>query len=161
MNDPGAPTGGVVEEGRPAPDFTLTSDSGEAVTLSSFKGAPVVLYFYPRDDTPGCTAQACGIRDVWGELERKGAVVLGVSPDSPKKHAKFREKYRLPFTLLSDENHAVAEAYATWVEKSMYGKRYMGMERSTFVIDADGHVASIMRKVKPTDHADDVLAALP
>jgi peroxiredoxin Q/BCP len=161
INGSGAPTGGVVEEGRPAPDFTLTSDSGEAVTLSSFRGAPVVLYFYPRDDTPGCTAQACGIRDVWGELERKGAVVLGVSPDSPKKHAKFREKYRLPFTLLSDENHAVAEAYATWVEKSMYGKRYMGMERSTFVIDADGHVASIMRKVKPTDHADDVLAALP
>ena len=113
------------------------------------------------DDTPGCTAQACGIRDVWGELERKGAVVLGVSPDSPKKHAKFREKYGLPFTLLSDEDHAVAEAYATWIEKSMYGKKYMGMERSTFVIDADGNVASIMRKVKPADHADDVLAALP
>ncbi len=111
MNDPGAPTGGVVEEGRPAPDFTLTSDSGEAVTLSSFRGAPVVLYFYPKDDTPGCTAQACGIRDVWGEIERKGAVVLGVSPDSPKKHVKFREKYGLPFTLLSDEDHAVAEAY--------------------------------------------------
>ena len=161
MKGPGAPTGGVVEEGRPAPDFTLTSDSGEAVTLSSFRGAPVVLYFYPRDDTPGCTAQACGIRDVWGELERKGAVVLGVSPDSPKKHAKFREKYRLPFTLLSDEDHTVAEAYATWVEKSMYGKKYMGMERSTFVIDADGNVARIMRKVKPADHADDVLAALP
>ena len=113
------------------------------------------------EDTPGCTAQACGIRDVWGELERKGAVVLGVSPDSPKKHAKFREKYGLPFTLLSDEDHAVAEAYATWIEKRMYGKKYMGMERSTFVIDADGNVASIMRKVKPADHADDVLAALP
>jgi len=161
MNHPSAPTGGVVEEGRPAPDFTLTSDSGEAVTLSSFRGAPVVLYFYPRDDTSGCTAQACGIRDVWGELERKGAVVLGVSPDGTKRHAKFREKYGLPFTLLSDEDHAVAEAYGTWIEKSMYGKKYMGMERSTFVIGADGNVASIMRKVKPADHADDVLAALP
>ena len=161
MNDPGTRTGGDVEEGRPAPDFTLTSDSGETVTLSSFRGAPVVLYFYPRDDTPGCTAQACGIRDVWSDLERKGAVVLGVSPDGPRKHAKFREKYGLPFTLLSDEDHAVAESYATWVQKSMYGKSYMGMERSTFVIDAEGNIASIMRKVKPADHADDVLAALP
>jgi peroxiredoxin Q/BCP len=151
----------MVTKGRPAPDFTLLSDTGESVTLSSLKGRSVVLYFYPRDDTPGCTAQACGIRDVWDELERKGAVVLGVSPDSPKKHAKFREKYGLPFTLLSDEDHAVAEEYATWVEKRMYGKTYMGMERSTFVIDADGNVASIMRKVKPADHAGDVLAALP
>jgi peroxiredoxin Q/BCP len=147
--------------GQPAPTFTLASDTGEAISLESLRGKPVVLYFYPKDDTPGCTAQACGIRDVWGELERKGAVVLGVSPDSPKKHAKFREKYRLPFTLLSDEDHAVAEAYAAWVEKSMYGKKYMGMERSTFVIDADGNVARIMRKVKAADHADDVLAALP
>ena len=161
MNDPGAPTnGGVVEVGRPAPDFTLTSDSGEAVTLSSFRGAPVVLYFYPRDDTPGCTAQACGIRDVWGEFQRTGAVVLGVSPDSPAKHVKFKERYRLPFTLLSDEAHEVAETYGTWVEKSMYGKTYMGMERSTFVIGADGNVTKVMRKVKPAEHADDVLAAL-
>jgi peroxiredoxin Q/BCP len=161
LNDPGNPTnGGVVEEGRLAPDFTLTSDSGEAVTLSSFRGAPLVLYFYPRDDTPGCTAQACGIRDVWDEFERKGAVVLGVSPDSPTEHIKFKEKYRLPFALLSDEAHEVAERYGTWVEKSMYGKTYMGMERSTFVIDADGNVAKIMRKVKPAEHADDVLAAL-
>ena len=151
----------VVEEGKPAPTFTLPSDSGEDVSLESFRGKPVVLYFYPKDDTPGCTAQACGIRDVWGELERKGAVVLGVSPDSPKKHVKFREKYGLPFTLLSDEEHEVAEQYGTWVEKRMYGKTYMGMERSTFVIDADGNVAKVMRKVKPADHADDVLAALP
>ena len=161
MNDPGPRTGGVVEEGRPAPDFTLTSDSGEAVTLSSFRGAPVVLYFYPRDDTPGCTAQACGIRDVWGELERKGAVVLGVSPDSETSHVKFKRKYGLPFTLLADEDHAVSEAYGVWVEKSMAGRRYMGIERSTFVIDADGNVAKVMRKVKPDTHADDVLAALP
>ena len=151
----------VVEEGRPAPDFTLTSDAGEAVAWSSFRGAPVVLYFYPRDDTPGCTAQACGIRDVWGELQARGAVVLGVSPDSPRRHVKFKEKYGLPFTLLSDETHEVAEQYGTWVEKSMYGKKYMGMERSTFVIDADGTLTKIMRKVKPADHADDVLAALP
>jgi peroxiredoxin Q/BCP len=150
----------VVEEGRPAPDFTLTSDSGEPVTLSSFRGAPVVLYFYPRDDTPGCTAQACGIRDVWGELQKRRAVVLGVSPDPPAKHAKFREKHRLPFTLLSDEAHEVAEVYGTWVEKSMYGKKYLGMERSTFVVDADGTVKKVMRRVKPAEHADDVLAAL-
>jgi thioredoxin-dependent peroxiredoxin len=113
-----------------------------------------------REDTPGCTAQACGIRDVWGEFQRKGAVVLGVSPDSPKQHVKFREKYGLPFTLLSDVSHDVAEQYGTWVEKSMSGKRYMGMQRSTFVIDADGNVARIMRNVKPAEHADDVLAAL-
>jgi peroxiredoxin Q/BCP len=150
----------MVEEGRRAPDFTLMSDAGRSVSLSEFRGKPVVLFFYPKDDTPGCTAQACGIRDVWDEFERKGAVVLGVSPDSPKKHVKFREKYHLPFSLLSDEEHAVAEQYDTWVEKSMYGRKYMGMERSTFVIDADGNVAKIMRKVKPAEHADDVLAAL-
>jgi peroxiredoxin Q/BCP len=151
----------MVEEGKAAPTFTLASDTGEQVSLESFRGRPVVLYFYPKDDTPGCTAQACGIRDVWTELKGKGAVVLGVSPDSPSKHAKFREKYGLPFTLLSDEEHEVAEQYGTWVEKSMYGKTYLGMERSTFVIDADGKVAKVMRKVKPAEHADDVLAALP
>ena len=129
--------------------------------LSSVRGSPVVLYFYPKDDTPGCTAQACGIRDVWRELQRKGAVVLGVSPDSLKRRVKFREKHGLPFTLLSDEEHVVAEQYGTWVEKRLYGKTYMGMERSTFVIDADGNVSRIMRKVKPAEHADDVLAALP
>ncbi len=151
----------LVEAGQRAPDFTLTSDAGESVSLSQFRGSPVVLYFYPRDDTPGCTRQACGIRDVWGELQRRGAVVLGVSPDSPKRHVRFREKYGLPFTLLSDEAHEVATAYGTWVEKSMYGKKYMGMERSTFVIGADGRIAKVMRKVKPAEHADDVLAALP
>src|SRR5262245_58455014 len=150
----------MVAEGQPAPTFTLTSDAGEEVSLESFRGRPVVLYFYPKDDTPGCTAQACGIRDAWSEFQGTGAVVLGVSPDSPKKHVAFREKYGLPFTLLSDEQHAVAEAYGTWVEKSMHGKTYMGIERSTFVIDADGNVVEIMRKVKPAEHADDVLAAL-
>ncbi|HEU5010431.1 MAG TPA: thioredoxin-dependent thiol peroxidase [Gaiellaceae bacterium] len=150
----------VIEEGKPAPDFTLPSDTGDDVSLESLRGQPVVLYFYPKDDTPGCTAQACGIRDVWGELQRKGAVVLGVSPDSPKQHVKFREKYGLPFILLSDEGHEVAEQYGTWVEKSMSGKTYMGMQRSTFVIDAEGNVVRIMRNVKPAEHADDVLAAL-
>ena len=150
----------MVNEGEAAPDFTLRSDADEDVTLSSLRGRPVVLYFYPRDDTPGCTAQARGIRDAWGEFERSGAVVLGVSPDSPKKHTKFREKYDLPFTLLADEDHAVAEAYGTWVEKSFAGKKYMGVERSTFVIGPDGTLVKVMRRVKPDTHADDVLAAL-
>jgi thioredoxin-dependent peroxiredoxin len=160
LNDPGDPTGCVIEEGGPAPDFTLPSDTGEAVKLSSFRGTAVVVYFYPRDDTPGCTAQARGIRDIWEDLQRTGAIVLGVSPDSPREHVAFRKKYHLPFTLLSDEDHTVAEAYGTWVEKTMYGKTYMGIERSTFVIDEDGNVKKIMRKVKPAEHADEVLAAL-
>ena len=151
----------MVEEGKPAPDFELTSDSGAKVKLSDFRGKPVVLYFYPKDDTPGCTAQACGIRDDYGQFEERGAVVLGVSPDDESSHVKFKEKYGLPFTLLSDEEHAVAEQYGTWVEKRNYGKTYMGVERSTFVIDSDGNVAKVMRRVKPTEHADDVLAALP
>ena len=150
----------MVEVGKPAPDFSLPSDSGEEIRLSALRGAPVVLYFYPRDDTPGCTAQACGIRDAWGEFEKAGAVVLGVSPDGEASHAKFREKYDLPFTLLADTDHAVADAYGVWGEKSMYGKTYMGVDRSTFVIDADGNVAKVFRKVKPDEHADQVLGAL-
>jgi len=149
-----------VEEGRPAPDFTLTSDSGEAVSLSSLKGSPVVLYFYPKDDTPGCTAQACGIRDAYGEFEDAGAIVLGVSPDGEASHAKFKEKYELPFTLLADADHAVADEYGVWGEKTFAGKTYMGVERSTFVIDPDGNVGRIFRKVKPDEHADQVLDAL-
>jgi thioredoxin-dependent peroxiredoxin len=150
----------MVEEGKPAPGFTLPSDSGEQVSLESLRGKPVVLYFYPKDDTPGCTAQACGIRDAWGEFERAGAVVLGVSPDDESSHVKFKEKYGLPFTLLADTAHRTAEEYGVWVEKSMYGRNYWGVERSTFVIDADGNVARAMRKVKPDTHADEVLAAL-
>jgi len=150
----------VVEEGKPAPEFELTSDSGEQVTLASLRGKPVVLYFYPKDDTPGCTAQACGIRDAWGEFERAGAVVLGVSPDGEASHAKFKEKYQLPFPLLADTGHKVSEEYGVWGEKKLYGKTYMGVERSTFVIDADGNVAKVMRKVKADTHADDVLAVL-
>jgi len=151
----------MVEEGKPAPTFTLPSDSGEDVSLESLRGKPVVLYFYPKDDTPGCTAQACGIRDQWGEFDERGAVVLGVSPDSETSHVKFKEKYGLPFTLLADEDHAVSEAYGVWVEKNMAGQRYMGVERSTFVIDADGNVAKVMRRVKPDTHAEQVLEALP
>ena len=151
----------MIEEGKPAPTFTLPNQDGESVSLESFRGTPVVLYFYPKDDTPGCTAQACGIRDAWTEFEERGAVVLGVSADSPAKHTKFRKKYGLPFTLLADEDHAVCDAYGTWVEKSMAGKKYMGIERSTFVIGADGNVAKVMRRVKPDTHADDVLAGLP
>jgi peroxiredoxin Q/BCP len=150
----------VVEEGQPAPDFALTSDEGETVKLSELRGKPVVLYFYPKDDTPGCTAQACGIRDAWGEFERAGAVVLGVSPDDARSHVKFKEKYGLPFTLLADTDHGTAEDYGVWKEKSFAGRTYMGVERSTFVIDADGNVVKEMRKVKPDTHADDVLAAL-
>jgi thioredoxin-dependent peroxiredoxin len=149
-----------VEEGRPAPDFTLTSDTGEAVTLSSLKGSPVVLYFYPKDDTPGCTAQACGIRDAWGAFEDAGAVVLGVSPDGEGSHQKFKSKYDLPFTLLADTEHEVADAYGVWGEKSYAGKTYMGVHRSTFVIDADGKVARAFHDVKPAEHADQVLEAL-
>ncbi len=151
----------MIEAGTPAPDFSLTSDAGETVSLSALRGKPVVLYFYPKDDTPGCTKQACGIRDAWGEFERRGAVVLGVSPDDEKSHVKFRDKFELPFPLLADTAHATAEAYGVWVEKSMYGKKYMGVERSTFVIDAEGNVTKVMRNVKPETHADDVLAVLP
>jgi thioredoxin-dependent peroxiredoxin len=151
----------MVEEGKPAPDFELTSDSGERVKLSSLRGSPVVLYFYPKDDTPGCTTQACGIRDVYADFRDRGAVVLGVSPDDETSHVKFKEKYSLPFTLLADPDHAVAEDYGVWKERNMYGKKSMGIERSTFVIDADGNLAKEMRRVKPDTHAADVLAALP
>jgi peroxiredoxin Q/BCP len=150
----------MVEEGKPAPEFELQSDAGETIKLADLRGKPVVLYFYPKDDTPGCTTQACGIRDAYGEFEAAGAVVLGVSPDSEASHVKFRDKFGLPFTLLADPDHAVAEDYGVWVEKRNYGKTYMGVERSTFVIDADGVVKRVMRKVKPESHADDVLAVL-
>jgi len=150
----------VVAEGDVAPDFELSGDSGENVKLSSLRGKPVVLYFYPKDDTPGCTTQACGIRDAYGEFERAGAVVLGISPDDEGSHVKFREKYSLPFTLLADTDHAVAEQYGAWGEKTYSGRTYMGVKRTTFVIDADGRVSKVMENVKPATHADDVLAAL-
>jgi thioredoxin-dependent peroxiredoxin len=151
----------MVEEGSPAPDFELATDEGERVRLSDLKGSPVVLYFYPADDTPGCTAQACEIRDQWSQFRDRGAVVLGVSPDDEESHARFREKYSLPFTLLADPGHDVAEKYGVWVEKNNYGRKSMGIERSTFVIDQDGNVARALRRVKPEGHAERVLEALP
>jgi peroxiredoxin Q/BCP len=150
----------VIEEGKPAPNFELTSDSGEAVSLADLRGKPVVLYFYPKDDTAGCTKQACGIRDAYGEFERAGAVVLGVSPDDEASHVKFKNKYELPFTLLADTDHSVAEKYGVWDEKSYLGKKYWGVSRSTFIIDPDGNVKKVMHDVKPATHADEVLAAL-
>ena len=144
----------MLETGQPAPSFSLESDTGETVTLDSLKGTPTVIYFYPKDDTPGCTRQACSIRDSWAEFGRIGARVIGVSPQNAASHRKFKEKYGLPFTLLADEDHAVAEAYGVWVEKKNYGKTYMGIERSTFVIDADGALAAIKRRVKPDEHTE-------
>ncbi len=150
----------MISEGEEAPDFTLCSDGGDPVTLSSLRGRSVVLYFYPRDDTVGCTAQACGIRDAYDEFERTGAVVLGVSPDDERSHAKFKQKYGLPFTLLADPEHSVAEKYGVWGEKTYRGRKYLGVTRATFVIDEAGVVAKVFPKVKPEAHADDVLAVL-
>ena len=150
----------MIEEGKPAPDFELATDTGERIKLSDFRGKPVVLYFYPKDDTPGCTRQACGIRDAWSEFERAGAVVLGVSTDDEASHVRFRDKYSLPFSLLVDPDHEVADLYGTWGEKTYAGRKYTGTLRSTFVIGADGNVKKVIRDVKPATHADDVLAAL-
>jgi peroxiredoxin Q/BCP len=150
----------VVDEGRVAPDFSLTSDTGAEVALSDFRGRPVILFFYPKDDTPGCTRQACGIRDAWDDFRAAGAEVLGVSILDEASKARFKAKYDLPFTLLADPDHQVAEAYGVWVEKRNYGKTYMGLERSTFVIDAEGRVAKVLRRVDPDTHAEQALATL-
>ena len=147
-------------EGSKAPDFTTVAHDGASVRLSAFKGRPVVLYFYPKDDTPGCTVEACGFRDAHTQFSRHKAVVLGVSPDSPRSHVKFREKHGLPFTLLADENHVVAEKYGAWRAKSMYGKSFMGIVRSTFVIDGAGRIARAFTTVKPQGHEREVLAAV-
>jgi peroxiredoxin Q/BCP len=146
--------------GAKAPAFSAPDQTGKTVSLGDFKGRKVVLYFYPKDDTPGCTTEACSFRDEHTAFKQKGAVVIGVSPDSAKSHTKFIEKFSLPFTLLADEGHKIAEDYGVWVEKSMYGKTYMGVERSTFVIDGQGKLAAIYRKVKPAEHTAEVLAAL-
>ena len=140
--------------GDTAPAFTLLDDSGATVALEELKGSRVVLYFYPKDDTPGCTTQACGIRDGWQQVEALDVRLFGISPDSPESHAQFRAKFDLPYPLLADEGHAVAEQYGVWVEKSMYGKKYMGVERSTFVIGPDGKLEHVLRKVKPGEHLD-------
>jgi peroxiredoxin Q/BCP len=141
----------TVAIGDQAPDFTALTDQGEALKLSDLRGKRVILYFYPKDDTSGCTTQACGFRDQYPVIEEKNGVVLGVSPDSVKSHQKFKTKYNLPFTLLVDEDHAVAEAYGVWGEKSMYGKKYMGMIRSHFVIDEQGKIVDVQYKVSPAD----------
>jgi thioredoxin-dependent peroxiredoxin len=151
--------------GDPAPDFTATAvggihGEGAPVTLSSLAGKPVVLYFYPKDDTPGCTTQACGIRDAWDEIASTGAFIFGVSIDPRTSHAKFLKKFGLPFPLLSDTEKSIVNAYGVWVEKSMYGKKYMGTERTTFVIDPKGKIVAIFPKVKPAEHAALVIKAL-
>jgi peroxiredoxin Q/BCP len=148
------------EPGDTAPDFEIPDQDGNSVRLSGLRGKSVVLYFYPKADTPGCTTQACSVRDHRADYERANAVVLGVSPDPVTKIAKFDTKFTLGFPLLSDEQHEVAEAYGVWVQKSMYGRTYMGMERSTFVIDPEGKVAHVFRKVKPAEHDAKVLATL-
>ena len=149
-----------LEVGAKAPAFTLVTDQGTKAKLSDFKGSPVVLYFYPKDDTPGCTKEACAFRDASKELKKLGAVVLGVSPDSSESHAKFRDKYSLNFTLLADQDHALAEAYGAWREKNMYGKKSMGVQRSTYLIDASGNVAKVWKKVSVDGHDAQVLEAL-
>ena len=149
-----------LEPGQPAPDFSLQADDGGTVALSDLRGTTVALYFYPKDDTTGCTAQACEFRDARADYEAAGVRVIGVSPDPLKSHTKFRDKYDLPFTLLSDPEHTAAEAYGVWVEKSMYGRTYMGIERSTFVIGPDGILREALYKVKPKGHAASVLELL-
>lgn len=139
----------MAEVGDMAPDFTLRSDNGREISLSDYRGHPVVLYFYPKADTPGCTKQACAIRDAYPQIEAQAAVVIGISPDEPDKLVKFREKYDLPFVLLSDPDHAVAEAYGAWGEKKMYGKTYFGIIRSHFAVDAEGRLTEVKHKVKP------------
>jgi len=155
---------GLLNVGDLAPQFTATAVGGRyglgaPVSLGDFAGQTVVLYFYPRDDTPGCTRQACGLRDAWNQFSQR-AVVLGVSPDSPERHQKFIGKYELPFPLISDETKAICQSYGVWVEKVSYGKKSMGVERSTFVIGADGTLRAIFRKVKPDEHAEQILAVL-
>jgi peroxiredoxin Q/BCP len=149
-----------LKAGSKAPDFTLPTDEGTPLKLSSLQGGNVVLYFYPKADTPGCTKEACGFRDEFPRVQAANTVILGVSPDPVKAVSKFRTKYNLPFALLADEEHAIAEKYGVWVEKSMYGKTYMGVERATFVIDAKGKIAQVFRKVKVDGHTEEVLAAL-
>ncbi len=150
----------MVEEGQEAPDFTLPDQDGNEVTLSDLRGQTVVLYFFPKADTPGCTTQACGVRDHRNDYESSGARVLGVSPDTVTAQRKFADKYGLDFTLLADENHEVADLYGVWGEKKMYGKTYMGVQRATFLIDADGKVARAFPKVSPKTHDEVVLEAL-
>jgi peroxiredoxin Q/BCP len=149
-----------LEAGTKAPAFSTTDADGKKVKLSDWKGSPVVLYFYPKDDTPGCTKEACAFRDASDELKKLGAVVIGVSPDSSTSHAKFRDKYTLNFPLLADESHEIAEKFGAWREKNMYGKKSMGVQRSTYLIDAQGKIVKVWKKVSVDGHDTDVLQAL-
>jgi peroxiredoxin Q/BCP len=149
-----------LEAGDAVPPFEMAADDGNAVSSEEMRGSRYVLYFYPKDDTPGCTAQACGLRDSWDRVEATGIEVFGVSPDSVKSHVKFREKYALPYRLLSDEGHRVADAFGVWVEKKNYGKTYMGVERTTFVIGPDGRIEHVLPQVKPATHVDQLLDIL-
>lgn len=150
----------MLKVGDKAPAFSLDADGGEHVALKDLKGRQVVLYFYPKDDTSGCTTEACEIRDQWKAIKATGAALFGVSPDSVASHDKFKAKYKLPFPLLADPDHAVAEAYGAWGEKSMYGRKYMGILRSTFIIDPGGRISAVFPKVKPKGHAREILDAL-
>ena len=147
----------MISEGQQAPDFSLQTDEGKTVKLSDFKGRKVILYFYPKDDTPGCTTQACDLRDHIEEIDSRGAVVLGVSPDDVASHKKFKQKFGLNFTLLADTDHKVAEQYGVWKEKNLYGKKMMGVERTSFVIDEDGKIAKVLPRVKPAEHVGQIL----
>ncbi|MBN1797918.1 MAG: thioredoxin-dependent thiol peroxidase [Spirochaetales bacterium] len=150
----------MLTAGKKAPDFTLTDDKGTTASLSQFKGKKVVIYFYPKDNTPGCTKEACAFRDIYDVLLAKGAVVIGISADSENSHAKFKEKYDLPFFLLSDPEKKVIKEYGAWGEKKLYGNSFLGIIRSTFIIDEKGIISKVFPKVTPKDHADEVLAAL-
>lgn len=149
-----------ISAGIAAPEFTLPDETGELRKLSDYRGKPVVLYFYPKDDTPGCTTEACNFRNDYGQYENAGVVILGISPDSPKKHAKFKAKYHLPFTLLADEAHEVCEQYGVWGPKKFMGREYEGVYRTTFLIDAAGQIVKVFENVKPDEHSSEVLAAL-
>ncbi len=151
----------MLQAGQPAPDFALPADDGTTVSLAALRGKTVVVYFYPKDDTPGCTTEACEIRDSWHAITATGAVLLGVSPDNVASHQRFRAKYGLPFRLLADEDHQVAEAFGAWGEKQMYGRKYFGVLRSTFIIDRKGVVSAVFPNVKPAGHAAQILAELP
>jgi peroxiredoxin Q/BCP len=147
----------IPEAGEKAPDFSAKNQKGETVSLSDFKGKKLVLYFYPKDDTPGCTAEACDLRDNYNRFLDEGYSILGVSPDNEAKHVKFIDKYDLPFDLLADEDHSVSEAYGVWAEKSMYGRKYMGILRTTFIIDENGVISDVIKKVKTKEHASQIL----
>ncbi len=151
---------GLIQTNQPAPDFSLQASTGQDVSLADFRGKNIVLYFYPKDDTPGCTIEACGFRDGFQKIESTGTLILGVSPDDEASHKKFIQKYNLPFLLLSDPESKVCERYGVWVEKTMYGRKYMGVARTTFIIDRNGTIVRIFEKVKPEEHADEVAAFL-